>query len=196
MLFSMIRQKLTNNKSDKAILLDRDGVIVIDKHLISSVDMIELIPGVASAIKKLNTKGYLVIVITNQSVVARNLCSIKDVEVINLKMVKLLKEEGAFIDAIYSCPHHPDKGFFGENPDFKIKCNCRKPDIGMFTQAISDFNFDVKKSYLIGDQDRDIQFGKRAGLKTIHVQTGKDLNHCEADYDVKNLSEAVKSIIV
>ena len=104
--------------------------------------------------------------------------------------------EGAYIDGIYYCPHHPHKGFDGEIPELKIDCGCRKPKIGLVKQAESDFNLDLSKCYIIGDTNSDIQMGINAGLKTIRVETGKvEEDKIKADYTSANLMNAVKKIL-
>lgn len=167
----------------KCIFLDRDGTINIDKSLIHHTEDFELLPNVADAIKKINRSGYLAVVVTNQSVVARGLCTMEMVDEIHRKMQTLLGEEGAYLDAVYYCPHHPDKGFPEENPAYKMFCSCRKPEIGMLVKAAEQFNISLKSSWIVGDTTRDIMTGKNAGLKTILVQTGKS-GH-DGNFDVK-----------
>lgn len=180
----------------RAIFMDRDGVINKKIGLIYKIEDFELIPSVGKAIKKINDSEFLAIVITNQPVVARNLCSIKELETIHKKLETLLGEERAKLDAIYYCPHHPDKGFPEENPKYKIKCNCRKPKTGLIEKAKRDFNIDLKKSYFIGDSFRDILCGKNAGLRTIGVKTGDGLkdDKIKPDYLFTDLYKAVNFI--
>lgn len=158
----------------KAVFLDRDGTINIHKGYISNPDEIELLDGVPEAINILHELGYLVIIITNQPVVARGQCTLEDLEKIHYKLEMLLAEKGAFVDGIYYCPHHPDKGFYGENKDFKIVCNCRKPSPGMILQAKNDFNIDLSKSYMVGDNITDIETGKNAGCETVLINKTKE----------------------
>ena len=182
-----------------AVFLDRDGVINREKHLLHRVEDFELLPGSSQAIKAINRSKYLCIVVTNQPVVARGLCSIEDVEKIHNKMETLLGRDGAKLDAIYYCPHHPDAGYPGENPKFKVKCKCRKPGTGMIDEAVKDYNIDLKGSYVIGDSTIDVQLGKNAGVKTIGVATGYACS--DAKYSVKpdriykDLKEAVEAIL-
>ena len=122
-------------------------------------------PGAAEAIKKINQAGYLAIVITNQPVIARGEVTLPQLNEIHAKLETLLGREGAYIDGLYFCPHHPDKGFEGERPEYKRDCECRKPKAGMVLQAARDFNIDLSASYMIGDRDKDVECGQAAGLK-------------------------------
>ena len=124
----------------KAIFLDRDGTINKMVGFITKPEQFELLPGVAKAIKAINKSGYLAIVITNQPVIARGDCTFEQLQTIHNKMETELGKEGAFVDAIYVCPHHTDKGFSGERPEYKCDCDCRKPKPGLLLQAAKDFN--------------------------------------------------------
>lgn len=149
----------------KAIFLDRDGTINKMVGFITKPEQFELLPGVAKAIKVINKSGYLAIVITNQPVIARGDCTFEQLQTIHNKMETELGKEGAFVDAIYVCPHHTDKGFSGERPEYKCDCDCRKPKPGLLLQAAKDFNIDLSQSYMIGDSDRDVEAGENAGVK-------------------------------
>ena len=149
----------------KAIFLDRDGTINKMVGFITKPEQFELLPGVAKAIKAINKSAYLAIVITNQPVIARGDCTFEQLQAIHNKMETELGKEGAFVDAIYVCPHHTDKGFSGERPEYKCDCDCRKPKPGLLLQAAKDFNIDLSQSYMIGDSDRDVKAGKNAGVK-------------------------------
>lgn len=163
-----IQAKNLINKQ-KAIFLDRDGTINKYKGFISKADDFELIEGVTEAIKKINNSDYLAIVITNQPVIARGECTIDELEVIHMKLETLLGEHGAYIDDIFYCPHHPDKGFAGERIDYKIQCDCRKPKAGLLYKAAKKYNIDLEQSFMIGDDYRDIEAGKNAGCKTERI---------------------------
>lgn len=130
----------------KAIFLDRDGTINKMVGFITKPEQFELLPGVAKAIKAINKSGYLAIVITNQPVIARGDCTFEQLQTIHNKMETELGKEGAFVDAIYVCPHHTDKGFSGERPEYKCDCDCRKPKPGLLLQAAKDFNIDLSQS--------------------------------------------------
>ena len=156
----------------KAIFLDRDGVINREVDLLNDIKQLELIDGTVEAIRLINKSNYMAIIVTNQPVIARNLCSMEELESIHKKLETLLGKEGAFIDAIYFCPHHPDSGFPEERKEFKIKCRCRKPGIGMLLSATNDWNIRLEESYMIGDNQRDIDAGENAGLqKSILIKT-------------------------
>ncbi len=187
------------NKKQKAIFIDRDGTINKYRGLIYSDEQFELEECAAEAIKKINASGFLAICVTNQPVVARGLCSINDVEYIHKKMETLLGEKGAFLDDIAFCPHHPDKGYPEENVLYKIKCHCRKPDIGMIEQMTEKYNIDLKESYMVGDSTIDIQTAINAGVNSVLVKTGQagqdGKYKVEADIEVKNLLSAVDYIL-
>lgn len=148
-----------------AVFLDRDGVISKEIDLLSSADQLELIEGAGEAVRYINQKGYLAIVVTNQPVIARNLCSLDDLAHIHAKLETLLGEKQAYLNAIYFCPHHPDAGYPEERKEYKIKCNCRKPAPGMLLQAAEDWNIDLTNSIMIGDRETDVQAGINADVK-------------------------------
>lgn len=160
----VVQAKNLTNKQ-KAIFLDRDGTINKYVGFLRNIDDFELIEGVAEAIKLINQSGYLAIVVTNQPVIARGEVTWEELNEIHKKMATLLGKEGAYVDGIYICPHHPDKGFEGECPEYKIDCDCRKPKPGLLLQAAKDFNIDLSESYMIGDSLRDVKAGENAGIK-------------------------------
>ena len=160
----VVQAKNLTNKQ-KAIFLDRDGTINKYVGFLRNIDDFELIEGVAEAIKLINQSGYLAIVVTNQPVIARGEVTWEELNEIHKKMATLLGKEGAYVDGIYICPHHPDKGFEGECPEYKIDCDCRKPKPGLLLQAAKDFNIDLTESYMIGDSQRDVEAGENAGVK-------------------------------
>lgn len=184
---------------NKCIFLDRDGTIIVYKELLHKKEDVVLLEKAAEAIRLINDHGFLAIVVTNQPVVARNLCSLEEMWAINRRMEELLAAEDAYLDDIFACPHHPDRGFPGENKAYKIKCECRKPGIGMIKEAAKKHNIDLAKSYLIGDTTIDIMTGKNAGLKTVLVKTGlggRDNSfQVEPDYLAENLKGAVEIIM-
>lgn len=181
----------------KAIFLDRDGVLNEDKEYIATPEEFHLYPFTSAAVKKINSSGFLAIVITNQPVVARNLCTEAGLRIIHNKLDTVLGTDRAFLDAVYYCPHHPHKGFPDENPVYKIDCHCRKPKPGMLLDAARDFNIDLSTSYFIGDHERDIEAGQRAGVKTIGVLTGQGLKGSvlQPDHVFESITEAVDFII-
>ena len=168
----VLAKNLTNKQ--KAIFLDRDGTINKYVGFLRNIDDFELIEGVAEAIKLINQSGYLAIVVTNQPVIARGEVTWEELNEIHKKMAILLGKEGAYVDGIYICPHHPDKGFEGERPEYKIDCDCRKPKPGLLFQAAKDFNIDLSESYMIGDSHRDVEAGENARVKkSIKVEENK-----------------------
>lgn len=166
--------KLNWKNRRPAVFLDRDGVISKEINLLSKHDQLELIEGAAEGIKYINEKGYLAIVVTNQPVIARNLCSLEELDFIHAKLETLLGKEKAYLNAIYFCPHHPDAGYPEERKEYKIKCNCRKPAPGMLFQAAIEWNIDMHNSIMIGDRESDVLAGKNAGVKeSILIEQNK-----------------------
>ena len=192
-----IVQNKNLSKKQKAIFLDRDGTINVYKGFINNYKDIELYDGVSEAIKKINNSDYLVFIISNQPVVARGEASIQDVEDMNAYIEMELGKNGAYIDDIMYCPHHPDKGFEGENVLYKIKCNCRKPSIGMLEKLAEKYNIDLNKSWVVGDTTMDVMTGINAGCKTIKLMCGLQENKfdVEASETVADLKEAINKII-
>ena len=181
----VVQAKNLHNKQ-KAIFLDRDGTINKYVGFLRDIDDFELIDGAAEAIKLINQSGYLAIVVTNQPVIARGEVTWEQLNEIHRKMETLLGKDGAYLDGIYICPHHPDKGFAGERQEYKIVCDCRKPKPGLLLKAAIDFNIDLSQSYMIGDDDRDVQAGLNAGCKeSIKIETNKG----------KALLESVKAVL-
>lgn len=158
-----VKARNLKNKQ-KAIFLDRDGTINKYVGFLTKPEQFELLPGVAEAIKKINKSGYLAIVVTNQPIIARGDCSWEELQQIHDKMETELGKEGAFLDAIYVCPHHKDKGFEGERPEYKFDCECRKPKPGLLLQAAKDYNIDLNQSIMIGDSENDVKAGENAGV--------------------------------
>lgn len=167
----IIKDKNLRNKQ-KAIFLDRDGTINHYVGFLRRVNEFELAENSAEAIKKINSSGYLAIVITNQPVIARGETTYEELEEIHNKMETELGKLGAYLDGIYFCPHHPDQGYEGEVPELKVNCDCRKPKPGMLLKAAKDFNIDLSKSFMIGDSDIDVQAGINAGCKSIKIVEG------------------------
>jgi len=155
-----------------AVFLDRDGTLNVEKGHLAHPDDLELFHGVGPAIRSLNRAGIPAIILTNHPVIARGEADFADVDAIHRRMENLLAKDGAFVDAIFYCPHHPDKGFQGERPELKIRCDCRKPATGLVDQACEMFSIDRAKSWFVGDSGRDLECAKNAGLKPVLVQTG------------------------
>ena len=151
-----------------AVFLDRDGTINVDKHYLHKIEDFEFIPGALQAIKTLKNAGYTVVVVTNQSGVARGYFSMGDVIELHEHIQKELAVEGTGIDAFYICPHHPDKGL----GKLRIECDCRKGQPGLLFQASADLGIDLHRSYMVGDKVADIVAGENAGCRAILVLTG------------------------
>lgn len=185
-------------KTQKCIFLDRDGTVNKYNGLISAPDELKLEENAAKAVRLINKSGYLAIVVTNQPVIARGMCDINMLEKIHKKLGVLLGEKGAYLDDLIYCPHHPDKGYQGENTEYKIKCNCRKPLTGMIDEMAGRYHVDKMQSYIIGDTTTDVQLGKNAGIKTVLVHTGQGGTdgkyQVQADIEAEDLLDAVRKI--
>lgn len=190
--FAAGRVKAKNLKQkQKAVFLDRDGTINKYIGFLRNIDDFELLPGVAEAVRLINESGYLAIVVTNQPVIARGEVKVPELQLIHNKMETLLGAEGAYLDAIYYCPHHPHKGYQGEVPELKIDCECRKPKPGMLIKAAEDFNISLEDSWMIGDGENDIKAGKAAGCRTALIGTeeyGQDMTATSLLQTVKQIA--------
>ena len=190
--FAAGRVKAKNLKQkQKAVFLDRDGTINKYVGFLRNIDDFQLLPGVAEAVRLLNTSGYLAIVVTNQPVIARGEVTVPQLQEMHNKMETLLGAEGAYLDAIYYCPHHPDHGYPGEVEALKINCDCRKPKPGMMLRAAEEFNIDLSQSWMIGDGENDIKAGKAAGCRTVLIGT-EEYNQ---DETALTLLDAVNNIL-
>ncbi|MBQ7595035.1 MAG: HAD-IIIA family hydrolase [Clostridia bacterium] len=159
----------------KAVFLDRDGTLNKYKGYITDPDEIELCDGCAQALRTFNELGYLAVVVTNQPVIARGDCTPETLTKIHQRLEYLLGMQGAYLDGIYFCPHHPDKGFPGERAEYKTDCDCRKPKPGMLIKAASDFNISIADSFLAGDSLTDVQTAENAGCRPVFIRS--PLNH-------------------
>lgn len=148
--------------SDKFVLLDRDGTIIVDKHYLHDPDGVELLPGAAEGLKRMQDMGYRLAVLTNQSGVSRGYYDEASVHACNERMEELLAGHNVRIDGVYYCPHSPDDG-----------CDCRKPATGLMDQAVEVHGFDPREAVMIGDKKADMGVGRNSGAKTILVRTGK-----------------------
>lgn len=191
-------KRLNMKNKRRAIFLDRDGTINYDPGNLAKIKDFRLLPKIAEAIKLINSSEYLAISISNQPMVAKGLLNIEDVKEINKKMETLLGKKGTKLDGIYFCPHHPDKGYPGENPKYTIQCDCRKPQPGMIKKAQKDLNIDLTKSWTIGNSERDIIAGANAKVKTILVKKNQEkFEKCRIKPTKKanDLYSAVKLVI-
>jgi len=191
--------RLQNNRKKIAVFIDRDGVINEERGLITKPDQFYLIDGVSEAIKKINDAGIITVLVTNQPIISRGDASRSELKIIHNKMETILGREGAYLDAIYYCPHHPDNGFEGEISELKIECNCRKPNPGMLLKATEELNIDLDKSWMIGDTTTDIMTAKNIKIRSILVQSGYGGNDNKydvvPDYNFKNLNQAADFIL-
>ncbi|MGE3724682.1 MAG: D-glycero-beta-D-manno-heptose 1,7-bisphosphate 7-phosphatase [Candidatus Sericytochromatia bacterium] len=182
-----------------AVFLDRDGTINQEVGYIRDLDNLTLIPGAAEAIRQLNQMGIPVVVVTNQSGVARGYYPESWMEQLHGRLKTLLAAEGAQLDGVYYCPHLPD----GEVPEYSFDCDCRKPEPGMLEQAAKDLNLDLSHSFMIGDKATDIDVGLRVGCKTILLRSGYgeqvlkgEYQHIpQSDYVFDSLIESYEQIL-
>lgn len=182
-----------------AVFLDRDGTLNHEVDHLNEVNQLRLHDGAAAAVRCLNRSGTLAVVVTNQPVIARGELTAAGLGTIHARLDTLLGAEGAYLDRIYHCPHHPERGFAGEVEALKIDCDCRKPATGMIDAACRDLAIDRARSWMVGDSSVDIEAGRRSGLKTILVRTGHagtDGRHAtQPDYVMTDLAEAVEWVL-
>ena len=191
-------QRSSLQTPQRAVFLDRDGTLIVDVDGLRSPEQLKLLPAAAEAAYRLNRRGWRAVLVTNQPVVAKGFCTEADVQQVHNKLEMLLGKQHAFLDRIYYCPHHPEKGFPGERPDLKIECACRKPNPGMIIRAQEELNLDLSSCWMIGDSTTDIQTARNAGVRSILVRTG----HCgrdgkfqvHPDFECDTLLQAVELI--
>lgn len=188
----IVRAKSLINRQ-RAIFLDRDGTINRYVGFLKDLEEFSLLPQTANAIKKINRSGFLVIIVTNQPVIARGEVSVTQLNEIHNKMETLLGMEGAYVDAIYFCPHHPDRGFDGEKLEYKIECECRKPKAGMLYMAAERFNIDLSQSWMVGDGLIDIEAGINAGCRTAFISEENNIN--KSTVIVRSLIDFVENVL-
>ena len=189
---------ILGSKKKTAVFLDRDGTINVEVDYLSNPDDFVLVDGSAAAIARLNEIGVLVIVVSNQSGVARGYFSEADVARVNEKMIRELEEHGARLDAIYYCPHHPD----GVIENYRIECRCRKPGPAMVEEAQSRFKIDIDSSFVVGDHRGDVMLAKNLGARSVLVLTGHGMGEKDKldregvapDRVARDLKEAVEYI--
>lgn len=180
----------------KAVFLDRDGTIVVHEPYLSSPDQLKLLPNVAQGIRLFRECGYLIIIVTNQSGVARGFFDEERLTLIHQKLITTLEDEGAMIDDLYYCPHHME----GTIDRYKVDCNCRKPKPGMLLDAARQHHIDLTQSLMIGDSETDMLAGKNAGCECVLIRNNRMDERTTApmigtDYIVKDLLEAANYII-
>ena len=175
---------------NKAIFLDRDGTLNPDPGYISNPDDFELFPGVPEALVKLQTAGYKLVIITNQSGIARGLITPEQLDAVHQKMLSLFVPYNIKIEGIYHCPHHPD---FPSEDGISV-CNCRKPAPGMIYKAIEDLNIEPNESFMIGDKLSDVELGINSGVSSIKIGTAREEKHPEIPF-FATLADAVNWIL-
>jgi len=181
-------------KKNRAVFLDRDGTINEEVGYLSRIEELKIYENAAEAIRLVKEKGFLAIVITNQSGVARGYFTEEFIITVHNKINEYLNARGTSLDALYYCPHHPKYG----NEHYRKECPCRKPEPGLLLMAAEDFNIDLKSSYVIGDMLRDIDTARRVGAKGVMVKTGYGRNvvaTSKPDYIAEDLLDAAKWII-
>ena len=185
---------------NRAVFLDRDGTVNEEVGYLRSLDQLKLIPGAAAAIGRLNRAGYKVVIVTNQSGVARGYFPESQVDEAHDLLAGMLKHAGAFFDGIYYCPHHPTAG----NSKHTMLCDCRKPSTGLIDRATKDLHVDLARSFMVGDKWSDVELGQRSGIRSILVRSGfahddpgnKRPSHVnDPDFTAQDLAEAVDWII-
>jgi histidinol-phosphate phosphatase family protein len=193
-------ERLSARRLRTAVFLDRDGTLNEEVGHLREPTQIQLLPGVADAVRRLNRAGRIAVCVTNQPVLARGDVTAEQLNQIHARLDHLLGQSGAYLDRLYHCPHHPDRGFPGEVPELKMACTCRKPGTGMFDQAVRDLAIDRRSSWMIGDTTTDVRAGRLAGLRTILLRTGhggRD-GKCPGDlpdYNAPDLAAAVAWVI-
>ena len=194
------RQEIAEARSNPglvtAVFLDRDGVLNKEVDLLHRPDQLEILPGVTDAIRLFNRKGIKTVVVTNQPVIARGLCEESALHLIHQKLRGILESEGARIDALYYCPHHPETQHGEGVKELRRACDCRKPGIGMLMQAKRDLGLRLGNCVMIGDSTVDVETGRNAGVRTILVRTGGriDAEGPRPDYSFDTLLDAAKAI--
>jgi len=175
-----------------AVFCDRDGVINKEVNYLHKLEDLEILPRVSKAIKLLNQRQIPIIVITNQPAVAKGLIDEKGIKKIHQKIQQFLAPQGARIDKFYFCPHHPN----ADLKKYRVECDCRKPNVGLFRKAAKDYNIVLKNSYIVGDTFRDIEAGQELSCKTIAVTSDySDLRDSKPTFRAKDLYDAVQLIL-
>ena len=192
-------ERLSLRNPCPAVFLDRDGTLNVEIDRVRSAEQLEIIDGAAEAVRRLNREGLLAVVVSNQPVVARGDCTAEELTEIHNKMETVLGAEGGYLDRIYHCPHHPDRGFAGERAELKISCACRKPGVALIERAVADLNIRIERSWMIGDTTTDLQTARNAGVKAVLVRTGyagRDRRFpARPDFEFMNVREAVDFIL-
>ena len=152
-------------KKAPAVFIDRDGTLISDVGYLNRPDQVEILPRVAEAIRLLREQGFLLVVVTNQSAVARGRLTEENLGRIHGALNARLAQDGAQLDGIYYCPHHPTEGV----GPYHVECDCRKPNTGMIVKAVSDLGLDPSSSYVVGDKTSDMELAERIGAKGVRI---------------------------
>ncbi len=185
---------------NKAVFLDRDGTITEEVGYLTDLGMLRIILGAGAAIEKLSEAGFKVILITNQSGVARGYFPESHVLEAHARLERMLLEDGARLDGIYYCPHHPTAG----SSKYTMACNCRKPGTGLIDRAVKELNIDTGRSFMIGDKWSDVELAQKAGIRSVLVQTGFEPDDPgnvrpgrvkDPDFTARDISEAADWIL-
>ncbi|HZE98902.1 MAG TPA: HAD family hydrolase [Planctomycetota bacterium] len=169
----------------KAVFLDRDGTLIVERGYITVPEGVELIPGAAAAVTQLRKAGWKVFVVTNQGSVAKGMITEEELGLIHFRMISLLAEQGAELDGIYYCPHHPD----GDQIQYSVECDCRKPRPGMLERAASEHGLDLDACVMIGDTVRDIEAGHSTGGKAVLVLTGHGPDSVQEEHGADHVAD-------
>ena len=190
-------KNFTNKK--KCIFLDMDGTIVHEIGHLNHYKKLKFYSNIENSIRKINESNFLCVLVTNKPVVARGECSLQMLDKIFCNLEKYLSLSSAYLDKIYFCPHHPEKGFKNEIRNLKISCNCRKPKKGLIIKAKNEMNINLSNSWMIGDTTTDIKLGKSTGMKTILLNTGfkgeDNKFKVKPDYNFNNFNAAINFIL-
>ena len=174
-------------KKNRAVFLDRDGTINEEVGYLSIIDQLRIFPTAFDAVRMINEAGMKVVVVTNQSGVARGFFDEDFVKAVHATINKMLREKGAFIDRFYYCPHHPTEGI----GRYRISCDCRKPAPGMLIRASEELDIDLPSSYVVGDMAKDIELANKVGARGILVRTGYGKNVVSTDIKPACIAEDI-----
>jgi D-glycero-D-manno-heptose 1,7-bisphosphate phosphatase len=184
--------------ADKAVFLDRDNTIIEDPGYLSDPDAVKLLPGVELALKSLSQAGYRLVVVTNQSGIARGLLTEAALERIHAEMRRQLAQHNVHLDAVFHCPYHPE----GTVEQYARESDLRKPQPGMLLAAARDLDLDLGRCWMVGDRGRDIEAGQRAGCRTVRIRSRpshtpgeKDDEDVQADFNARNLVDAARVVL-
>jgi D-glycero-D-manno-heptose 1,7-bisphosphate phosphatase len=192
-----VDRDLTDGRTRRAVFFDRDGTLNVDREYVGDPQDVELVPNAAKGARMLSDAGYVLVVVSNQSGIARGFFTEDDAAAVDERLAALLAERGVTIAASYRCPHLPNAPL----PEYAVACDCRKPLPGLIFRAAADLSLDPKRSWAIGDRPRDIAAGAAAGCRTVAVDPGppprepEDFGATQPDYRAHDLVDAARRII-